>query len=491
MKNRGGEMQTERSAPAIPPAGGAPAPDLCLDLTGIRAEEIGPSHGLSPVDWERAGPDLERVADEMRRMRIDGVLEPLERTPRLPGIERLRAIADHCRSFDGFVAVAPGGPAASARLFHDLRFPELMNLLPVSRRGGPRLFVSDGLDPDRFEMLLETAPPGDTVYHVIGDADPPADLVIRMRILVQKLREARPDRWRDHLVISTPPGDGVLSRFAREHGITHLATGPREEGCFSVLGSAGLLSAAVAGIPPEEILAGAERFDARCRERRPIENPALALAGILWMMDRAKGKPNAAVWSFAEALSGFGAWVSRLWSESFGKRRTPQGEARSPVGGLAIDSIGPRDRETLLQRLLHGPSDFWIVQVRVGRPAFRSAVPAAGDVRIEGSEHLDGRRIDEVVALEASGMEMLLRDEARPLVGIELPDFSGGSIGQLCQLFQWTTIAAAMLYHVDPFDRPAVAEGRRLAHAAAGRPDLENLRNQIETHRADPGRYRI
>jgi glucose-6-phosphate isomerase len=234
-------------------------------------------------------------------------------------------------------------------------------------------------------------------------------------------------------------------------------------------------------------------MDERCRGRSYKNNPGLALAGAHILMDRAKGKTCTVMMPYADGLRSFAEWFCQLWAESLGKRRTPSGETRSPVGQTPIRAVGATDQHSQLQLYVEGPNDKLFTLIAVNEPSREVTIPRTSPPELveEKLAHIPGHGLGEILGIERSATEMALASAQRPVMVLEVPRLSADALGQMFFLYEYATIAAGMLYHVDPFDQPGVEEGKRLTHAAMGKPGLEEAGEMVRMHRSRTDRYRI
>ena len=150
----------------------------------------------------------------------------------------------------------------------------------------------------------------------------------------------------------------------------------------------------------------------------------------------------------------FTRWYVQLWAESLGK----DGKGTTPIGAL-----GPVDQHSQLQLYIAGPRDklFTIVTVvaagRGPRMAAdsRAALPASRTSPARPSAISSPRRA-------APPPRRWPRTAARcaPSTSRRVDE---KSLGELLMHFMLETIIAAHLLGVDPFDQPAVEEGKVLA----------------------------
>jgi glucose-6-phosphate isomerase len=360
-------------------------------------------------------------------------------------------------------------------------------------RGAPRVFIAENVDPRTLRSILALAPPDRTCVNVISKSGTTIETLAQFLVMLEVAQGALGPRWSERFLVTTDPSRGFLRRFADRHHLRTLAIPPAVGGRFSVLTPVGLLPAAVAGVDIDELLAGAERMDERCRARTWKDNPGLALAAVHFLMDRIKGKGICVLMPYSDSLRSFADWFCQLWAESLGKRHTRTGDARSPVGQTPVRAVGATDQHSQLQLYVEGPNDKLLTLMEVMDHGGEVAIPSLDlpELAEEGLEHVAGHGIGELLNLERGATELVLRTEQRPVMNLELPDLSAYTLGQLFYLYEWATIAAGMLYHVDPFDQPGVEEGKRLTHAALGRAGLEEVRARLEAHRSQQGRFRV
>src|SRR5207247_576094 len=144
-----------------------------------------------------------------------------------------------------------------------------------------------------------------------------------------------------------------------------------------VLPPVGLLPAAVAGVDVEGLLAGAAYVDERARAAAaPLADPALALAGALFLLATRHAKPILVLMPYCERLAATADWFCQLWAESLGKARDLAG--RTVEWGPA--PVGARRRAGR-----HRP-----VRAARGRGGEAARLRAHGAPRLRGEPRRDG-----------------------------------------------------------------------------------------------------
>jgi len=241
-----------------------------------------------------------------------------------------------------------------------------------------------------------------------------------------------------------------------------------------VLGAVGLLPAALAGIDPGRVLAGARAMRGPCLEAPLRRNPAALLAAVAHLLERNEGRRVHVIMPYSDRLAALGQWFRQLWAESLGKR----GHDGRGVGPTPLDARGATDQHSLLQLLVDGPPDKFVIFVEP-RERRHAPVPALfSDLGSFG--YLGGTTLHELIAAERRGTEMSLARAGTPSVTIGIDEVSPASAGALFYLFEVATAVAGHLMGIDPYDQPGVEEGKKLASAMLGRAGYEDRLREVE-----------
>jgi len=406
--------------------------------------------------------------DALEARHASGALGFLDLPGRTDLLAAVEAWADRADEVDDIVLVGIGGSALSARVFAALR-PE-----PLAR---PRLHVLDTVDPQAVTTVLEHIDPARTLVLGVSKSGTTLETASVLPLFEARLSRALGPRAAAHIVMITGVEPGPLRQRAAQGAITCLDIPAEVGGRFSALTAVGLLPAALLGVDPGRILAGAARAREAVFGRDPATNPALALAG-LHASAQAAGLHTAVIWPYGEALSTLGPWCAQLVSESIGQRRLEDGE---PVGVAAFPARGPADQHSLLQLLLDGPP---------GRLAVFVSAPTAGsgpDVTVDGRTHALG----DVLDAEREGTASALASRDRPSLSIRLADTSPEAVGAFLFVYEAAVALWGLGLGIDPFLQPAVGLGKRAAMARlAGTPLDDPRADDLGTARAAGPRHR-
>jgi glucose-6-phosphate isomerase len=324
-------------------------------------------------------------------------------------------------------------------------------------RGGPRLHFMDNLDPATFAAVMERLPLRQTRFVAISKSGGTGETLMQAIAALDAVKSAGlaaqiPDLF---LGLSEPTKDGKpngLRTLLGAHKVAMLDHHPGVGGRFSVLTNVGLLAAAVAGLDIAAIRAGAAAALAPVLDRRaPAEIPAAVGAALAVAL--ARGKPIAVMLAYADRLERFACWYVQLWAESLGKDRK---------GTTPLAALGPVDQHSQLQLFIAGPRDKLFTLVTVAA-AGRGPRVSADLARLAGEPDFAGKTMGDLVAAQSRATAETLARNGCPVRTIHLERLDPASLGELLMHFMLETIIAAHLLGVDPFDQPAVEEGKVLA----------------------------
>ena len=331
----------------------------------------------------------------------------------------------------------------------------------------PRNRFYDNLDPRTFEETLKTLNLASTRFVVISKSGTTAETLAQFLCALQAVKaEGLEDKIPElflGLTIGTPNG---LRKICEAHGIPLLDHEPTNTGRYSALTNVGMLAAMARGLDPVALRQGAGRVVEALVETAKPEGfaPALGAALAVAMMKQRNVRAMVML-PYSDRLERFANWYAQLWGESLGKA----GEGSAPVAAL-----GPVDQHSLLQLLLDGPRDYLVTILRHANAGVGPAIdPALANQA--GAPYLGGHTIGDLVEAQQRAIPEVLIKAGRPVRTVDFAALDEESLGSLLMHFMIETILAARLLGVDPFDQPAVEEGKRLTRQYLGgdQPDGE------------------
>lgn len=325
-------------------------------------------------------------------------------------------------------------------------------------RNEPRIHFMDNLDPETFSGLLSRLPLETTRFVAISKSGGTAETLMQTAAALTALEKnglsARiPGLF---LALSEPEAAGrrnPLRALLAPYKVPTLDHDPAIGGRFSVLTNVGLLPAAVLGLDIEAVRAGAAGALAPVLDGRPAAEVSPAVGAALAVTLADKGKRIAVMMPYADRLERFTRWYIQLWAESLGKA----GKGTTPLAAL-----GPVDQHSQLQLFIAGPRDKLFTIITVGAAGRGPRIDPALAERM-GEDALGGHTIGDLVAAQGRATAETLVKNGCPVRTIRIERLDERAMGELLMHFMLETIIAARLLDVNPFDQPAVEEGKALA----------------------------
>jgi glucose-6-phosphate isomerase len=428
---------------------------LVQSIDTARAERIG-GEGVTAAAFADA---LARTADALDWLRArhgDGSLALIRLPGRRDDLDTIGATASRLRAgASDIVFLGTGGSSLGGQTLAQLAGHAVPGLGLL--RDGPRLHFMDNLDPDTYDALLAKLPLATTRFVAISKSGGTAETLMQTMAALAAAKAAGVAARGAFLGLSEPATAGKrngLRALLSAHGVDMLDHDPGVGGRFSVLTNVGLLPAAVLGLDIGAIRAGAAAALAPVLDRRPpAEVPAAVGAALAVSLAATRAKRIAVMMAYADRLERFTRWYVQLWAESLGK----DGKGTTPLAAL-----GPVDQHSQLQLFIAGPRDKLITLITTGAQG-RGPRMAAELAALAAEPELAGKTIGDLAAAEGRATAETLAKNGCPVRTISLARLDEASLGELLMHFMLETIIAAHLLGVDPFDQPAVEEGKVLA----------------------------
>ena len=206
------------------------------------------------------------------------------------------------------------------------------------------------------------------------------------------------------------------------------------------------------GLDIGAIRAGAADAYAPFRAGAAGDAPAAAGAALN-LAFAMEGKAITVLMAYADRLERFTRWWVQLWAESLGK----DGKGSQPVA-----AIGPVDQHSQQQLYLAGPKDKLFTVLTVAAAGQGPEIDAEL-ARRAGEPGFAGRRIGDLVAAQGRATADTLAKNGRPTRRLHVERLDERTIGELVMHFMLETILTGYALGIDPFDQPAVEEGKILA----------------------------
>lgn len=404
---------------------------------------------------DRALADAEKPLAWLREAHAKSTLELLHVPERRDDIAAARAAAEAWRDNTSDIAVLGIGGSS-------LGGQALAELIPFGAERKPRVTFFDNADPFTFAAALKSFDLKSTRFIAISKSGGTAETLSQALAAAGTIDAAGGGKYlKQHFIAVTEPKPSALKSFAESIGCPVLDHPTGVGGRYAVLTMVGILPALFLGLDVEALRKGAGDVVAQMLAASSARDvPAVAGAALHYALARENKLNETILWSYSDRLKTFGPWWRQLWAESLGK----DGQGSTPVAAL-----GPVDQHSQLQLFLDGPETKLYSIVFTDTAGQGPLIPAARADAL-GLSYLSGKHIGDLIAAEARATAETLVRRGKPVRRIHVPKIDERAIGALMMHFMLETIAMGRLMGVDPFDQPAVEEGKVLARQYLGTP---------------------
>jgi len=361
----------------------------------------------------------------------------------------LKPFAKRFQSFEDVLILGTGGSSLGGQTLLALRNP---------RDKSPRIHFLDNIDPDTFHKLFLTLSYEKTAIIAISKSGNTSETLMQLLICIQQWLSALPEaNLKDHFLIISEPHNNGIRQLAKAYNLPCLDHPTDIGGRFAVFTVVGMLPAMIANIDVNAIRLGARQVLSSALTAKGLQN-CQPLQGALAHMALAKeGITQTVLMPYIDRLHIFTLWFRQLWAESLGKRdKDHQGQGITP-----IQALGTVDQHSQLQLYLDGPRDklFTIITMDHHENYLRVNLPPVGHPSVDSFQ---GKTMGNLIMAEQKATIDTLRRHHCPTRVIHLKTFDEKTLGGLMMHYILETLAMAHLMDVNPFDQPAVEEGKIL-----------------------------
>lgn len=240
--------------------------------------------------------------------------------------------------------------------------------------------------------------------------------------------------------------DSPLFNIAKKNNCTLLEHKKDIGGRYSIFSNVGMIPAILAGLDVKKIHLGASKA---------FENDdfldTFKFAQIFKFCTSNNYLSNV-IMTYSDGLTYFGKWYMQLWAESIGKKDR---------GITALHAIGTTDQHSQLQLYLDGPKDKFFTFIKSNYHKKGLKIDAK-IMKEESINYLINKTMGDLMHAEQDATIDTFKLNNFKFREILLNEINEEAMGTLMAVSIMETIAACIYFEVDPFDQPAVEQGKIL-----------------------------
>lgn len=358
--------------------------------------------------------------------------------------EELEAVAtDFRQRFTDVVILGTGGSSLGGQ-----------SLCALSEAEGPALHFLDNIDPHTFHRLFQKLNLAKTGVIAISKSGNTAETLMQLVICQEHWqRKLGVDALSQNFLVISETKENAIRELGDHYKMKTLGHPDNIGGRFAVFTVVGLLPALLAGLNIRAFRAGAQSVLRALDEcTNPLDCPPIRGAIISYLLAQT-GCNQSVLMPYIDRLNTFSFWYRQLWAESLGKN----GKGTTP-----INALGTVDQHSQLQLYLDGPNDKFFTIVTM--PHDQQSLRLRGKVfQHSAFAPLQGKTMGQLMMAEQRAtIDTLLRHRC-PTRVLHINELNEATMGALKMHFVVETLAMAHLLEVNPFDQPAVEDGKILA----------------------------
>jgi glucose-6-phosphate isomerase len=241
--------------------------------------------------------------------------------------------------------------------------------------------------------------------------------------------------------------DNPLAKIAHAHNREIIEHDKDIGGRYSCLTPVSLIAAAFYNIKIADYLDGAEVLINNFLDSRSD----IIANGVYFLQQCQKRHLNTQVFMpYLGRLYHFNYWYNQLFAESIGKQNK---------GITPLKAIGSTDQHSILQLFLDGPKDksFTFLTTNNQNKGSQIIVP---DYLQEDVNYLNNNKLGDVIYANQESTIKTIKNKNHILRRFDIETLDEFALGQIMAYFMLETIFYAKIIGVNPFDQPAVEEGK-------------------------------
>ena len=221
-------------------------------------------------------------------------------------------------------------------------------------------------------------------------------------------------------------------------------------GRYSVFSNVGLLPACIGGLNISDVRLGA--YDLLQEVYAGNFTEHLKSSELIFSLYEEKKINISVIMTYADSLINFGKWYLQLWSESIGKNLK---------GITPMHSIGTIDQHSQLQLYLDGPKDKFFSIFTKNHSNL--GMKMNDEILLKCNvNYLAGKKMGDLMHAERQATLDTFVSKGFPIREIYCEEINEFTIGQLMVFSILETISICTMLNVNPFNQPAVEEGKLL-----------------------------
>ena len=318
--------------------------------------------------------------------------------------------------------------------------------------GKKKIHYVENVDPSSIEKLLTTLNHEVTGLIVISKSGETIETLSQFFFLLNHFKKEN-KLIRQRTLVITEKKKSTLKLIQEKLNLEFAEHDKNIGGRYSVFSIVGLFPVKLNDIKIENILNGGEKVLNKLLNLDNPNNFAPTKSSLIHAQLLKNNFNMNVLFTYLDSLQNFSLWFRQLWAESIGK---------NGHGSTPINAVGTVDQHSQLQLYLDGPKDKFFTIIGMEKPLKSNKLNCHLN-KINLSESLHKKTLGDLLFAEMKATYQTIKNKNIPLRLIKLNKIDEETLGSLIMCFFIETIYTCYLLKINPFDQPAVEEGKKLA----------------------------
>ena len=335
-----------------------------------------------------------------------------------------------------FVVFGTGGSNLGARALINILVDQPDNIL-----------FFDNIDPLFFQSQILKLDFATTGFIVISKSGTTPETLSQLGTIVNIANEKNIlNTLYNNMMVITEFKDSALFNIAKKNNCLLLEHQDDIGGRYSVFSNVGMVPAIIAGLNVKKIHEGVVKL-----LNKNDFNNAFKFAQM-FKYSVSNNFSSSVLMTYSDGLNYFGKWYLQLWAESIGKQNR---------GVTALHATGTTDQHSQLQLYLDGPKDKFFTIIKSNYKN-KGLLIDSQLMKDESIDYLVNKKMGDLMHAEQDATIDTFKLNGFKFREIFIGSIDEENIGMLMANSIIETIAACIYFDVDPFDQPAVEQGKVL-----------------------------
>ena len=250
----------------------------------------------------------------------------------------------------------------------------------------------------------------------------------------------------ENMMVITEFKDSPLFNIARKNNCLLLEHRTDIGGRYSVFSNVGMVPAIIAGLNVKNIHEGVNKVLSKDDFNNSFKFAQMFKYSV------SNNFSSNVLMTYSDGLNYFGKWYLQLWAESIGKQNR---------GVTALHATGTTDQHSQLQLYLDGPKDKFFTFIK-SNYRNKGLTIDSQLMETESVDYLVNKKMGDLMHAEQDATIDTFKLNGFKIREISIETIDEEGIGMLMANSIIETIAACIYFDVDPFDQPAVEQGKIL-----------------------------